>query len=72
VSYPMLRMTHPSRNFFVLSLFCVLCMFVGLRVQGYESSVNKQFQKKKLVNLKTMIYSPHLKWLVKVMLVVHL
>ncbi len=23
VSYPMVRMTHPSRNFFVLSLFCV-------------------------------------------------
>ncbi len=24
VSYPMLRMTYLSRNFFVLSLFCVL------------------------------------------------
>jgi hypothetical protein len=23
VSYPMLRRTHPSRNFFVPSLFCV-------------------------------------------------
>jgi len=23
ISYPMLRMTHPSRNFFFLSLFCV-------------------------------------------------
>jgi len=23
VGYPMLRMTHPSRNFFVLSLLCV-------------------------------------------------
>jgi hypothetical protein len=23
VSYPMIGMTHPSRNFFVLSLFCV-------------------------------------------------
>jgi hypothetical protein len=44
VSYPMLRMAHPSRNFFVLSLFCVLCMFVRLRVQGFESSVNKVFQ----------------------------
>ena len=53
VSYPMLRMTHPSRNFFVLSLFCVLCMFVRLRVQGFESSVNKVFQKEKLVNSKT-------------------
>jgi hypothetical protein len=49
----MLRMTHPSRNFFVLSLFCVLCMFVWLRVQGFESSVNKVFQKEKLVNSKT-------------------
>ncbi len=53
VSYPMLRMTHPSRNFFVLSLFYVLCMFVWLRVQGFESSVNKEFQKEKLVNSKT-------------------
>jgi hypothetical protein len=52
VSYPMLRMTHPSRNFFVLSLFCVLCMFVWLRVQRFESSVNQVFQKEKLVNSK--------------------
>jgi hypothetical protein len=28
-------------------------MFVRLRVQGFESSVNKEFQKKKLVNSKT-------------------
>ncbi len=41
----MLRMTHPARNFYVLSLFCVLCMFVWLRVQGFESSVNIVFQK---------------------------
>jgi hypothetical protein len=54
----MLRMTHPSRNFFVLSLFCVLGMFVRLRVQDFESSVNKVFQKEKLVNSKTIIYSP--------------
>jgi hypothetical protein len=46
----MLRMTHPSRNFFVL----YLCMFVWLRVQGFESSVNKVFQKEKLVNSKTI------------------
>jgi hypothetical protein len=59
VSYPMLRMTHKSRNLFVLSLFCVLCMFVWLRVQGFESSVSKVFQKEKLVNSKTIkIYSP--------------
>ncbi len=59
VSYPMLRMTHPSRNFFGPSLFCVLCMFVWLRVQGFGSSVNKVFQKEKLVNSKTIrIYSP--------------
>jgi hypothetical protein len=49
----MLRMTHPSRNFFVLSLLSVLCMFVWLRVQRFESSVNKVFQKAKLVNSKT-------------------
>jgi hypothetical protein len=46
----MLRMTHPSRNFFVLCL----CMFVWLRRQGFESSVNQVFQKEKLVNSKTM------------------
>jgi len=54
VSYPMLRMTHPSRNFFVMCL----CMFVWLRGQGFESSVNKLFQKEK-VNSKTIkMYSP--------------
>jgi hypothetical protein len=58
-------MTNPSGNFFALSLFCVLCMFVRLRVQGFESSVNKEFQKKKLVNSKTIIHSPHLKGLVQ-------
>jgi hypothetical protein len=57
VSYAMLRMTHPSRNFFVLSLFCVQCMFVWLRVQGFESSVNKVFQKEKLVNSKTIRFT---------------
>ncbi len=58
VSYPMLRMTLPSRNFFVL----YLCMFVWLRGQGFESSVNKVFQKEKLVNSKTIkIYSPQLR-----------
>jgi hypothetical protein len=54
LSYTMLRMTHPSRNFFVLSLFCVLRMFVWRRVQGCESSVNKVFQKDQVVNLKTI------------------
>ncbi len=58
VSYPMLRMTHPSRNFFVLSLFCVFCMFVWLRVQqGFETSINKVFQKEKLVNSKTIRFT---------------
>jgi hypothetical protein len=61
VSYPMLRMTHPSRNFFVLSLFCVLCMFV----QGFDSSVNKEFQKEKLVNSKTINLQSSLKELVQ-------
>jgi hypothetical protein len=29
-------------------------MFVWLRVQGFESSVNKVFQKEKLINSKTI------------------
>jgi hypothetical protein len=34
-------------------------MFVWLRGQGFESSVNKVFQKEKLINSKTIrIYSP--------------
>jgi hypothetical protein len=33
-------------------------MFVRLRVQGFESSVSTEFQKEKLVNSKTIIYSP--------------
>jgi hypothetical protein len=53
VSYPMLRMTQPSRNFFVLRI----CMFVWLRGQGFESSVNKVFQKGKLVTSKTIRYT---------------
>jgi hypothetical protein len=36
-------------------------MFVRPRVQGFERSVNKEFQKEKLVNSKTIIYSPNLK-----------
>ncbi len=39
-------------------------MFVRLRVQGFEISVNKVFQKEKLVNSMAIIYSPHLKGLV--------
>jgi hypothetical protein len=53
VSYPMLRMTHPPRNFFVL---CSR-MFVWLRGQGFEISVNKLFQKEKLVNSKTIRFT---------------
>jgi hypothetical protein len=34
-------------------------MFVWLRRQGFESSVNKVFQEEKLINSKTIkIYSP--------------
>jgi hypothetical protein len=40
-------------------------MFVWLKVQGFESSINKVFQKEKLVNSKTKIYSPQLKELVQ-------
>jgi hypothetical protein len=32
-------------------------MFVWLRVQGFESSVNKVFQKEKLVNSKTIRFT---------------
>jgi hypothetical protein len=39
VSHSMIRMTHPSRNFFVLSLF------VWLRPHSFESLVNKDFFK---------------------------
>jgi hypothetical protein len=39
-------------------------MPVRLRVQAFEGSVNKEFQKKKLVNSKTNIYTLHLKGLV--------
>jgi hypothetical protein len=60
----MLRMTHPSRNFFVLSLFFVFVHVCMAKSAGLESSVYKVFQKEKLVNSKTTIYSPHLKELV--------
>jgi hypothetical protein len=32
-------------------------MFVRLKMQGFESSVNKEFQKKKLINSKTILQS---------------
>ena len=38
-----------------------LCMFVRLRVRGFESSVNKVFQKEKLVNSKTINLQPSVK-----------
>jgi hypothetical protein len=47
----MLRMTHPSRNFF----FCVFMNVCKAKKQGFESSVNKVFQKERLVNSKTII-----------------
>jgi hypothetical protein len=40
-------------------------MFEWLRVQGFESPVNKVFQKEKLANSKTILYSPQLKELVQ-------
>jgi hypothetical protein len=33
-------------------------MFVMLRVQGLDSSVNKEFKREKLVNSNTIIHSP--------------
>ncbi len=45
VSYPMIRITHPYRNFYVVYLFCVFMLVVWLRVQGFESTANKDFQK---------------------------
>ncbi len=38
----MISMTHPSGNFFVLSLFCIV-MFVWLRVQIFKSSASREF-----------------------------
>jgi hypothetical protein len=35
-------MTHPAKNFFAL---CFSCIFVLLRVQGFQSSANEEFQK---------------------------
>jgi hypothetical protein len=49
----------------LVSYSVFVCMFVRLRVQGFESSVNKEFQKKKLVDSETLIYSPRLKGLVQ-------
>jgi len=40
-------------------------MFVWLRVQGFESSVNKVFQKEKLVNSKAITIQSSLKELVQ-------
>jgi hypothetical protein len=40
-------------------------MFVWLRVHGFESSVNKVFQKEKLVNSKTINLQSSLKELVQ-------
>jgi hypothetical protein len=47
-------MTHPSRNF--LSSLCSVFMHVCMakKTGGFESSVNKVFQKEKLVNSKTI------------------
>jgi hypothetical protein len=40
-------------------------MFARLRVQGFESSVNKVFQKEKLLNSKTINIQSSLKELVQ-------
>jgi hypothetical protein len=40
-------------------------MFVWVRVKGFESSVNKVFQKEKLVNSKTINIQSSLKKLVQ-------
>jgi hypothetical protein len=42
LSYPV---THPSRNFFVLSLFCVFVHVCMAKSVGLGSSVNKDFLK---------------------------
>jgi len=65
VSYPIFRMIIHLETFLFSLCSVFLCMFVRLRVQCIESSLNKEFQEKKLVNSKTMIYSPHLKGLVQ-------
>ncbi len=38
-------MLSMTRNFFVLSLFCIFMHDAWLRVQSYECSVNKEFPK---------------------------
>ena len=67
---PNCKLSYAQNDSSIQKLLCslfvlCLCMLVWLRRQGFESSVNKEFQKKKLVNSKTMIYSPHLKGLVQ-------
>ena len=42
VSYPMLRMTHPSRNFFVLSLLCVLMLVCMDERSGHSRKISKR------------------------------
>jgi len=45
--------THPSRNFFVLCIF----MFLWIREEGIEATVNKDFFKEN--DKKQKLYSPH-------------
>jgi hypothetical protein len=56
VSYPISTMTQPSRNFFVLTLFCAFMHVCWLKVQGFESSVNNDFRKENdvLIQMKRL------------------
>ncbi len=47
VSHSMSSVIYPSRNLSGLSLFFVFMHVCMVRVQGFESSVNKDLQKKK-------------------------
>ncbi len=67
VSYPMLRMTHPSRNFFVLSLFCVYACLYGqegraLRVQLIKCSRRRSLLIQKQWVLKRKLVQQELTW----------
>ncbi len=58
VSYPMFRMTHPSRNFFVLSLFCVYACLYGLECRALRVQLMKCSRKRSLLIQGQKIYRP--------------
>jgi len=49
VSYPTFRMTHPSRNFFVLSLFCVYACLYGQEGRAWKVQLIKCSRRRSLL-----------------------